>query len=77
MPDFFLDENLPQLQRQESPFSKQQSEASASSGGGAGNVEQIFEKIKTLFTPDLLKKMNSVYGFDLEGSINFFFSFND
>jgi len=69
MLDFFLDENLPQLQSKESPMGKQQSTAntSASSSGGASNVEQIFEKIKTLLTPDLLKKIDSVYAFDLQG----------
>jgi hypothetical protein len=74
MLDFFLDENISQLQGKQSPMTQQQSEAkksdsgsAAAAAGGGANVEQIFETIKTLFTPDLLSKINSVYAFDLEG----------
>ncbi len=66
--DFFLDENLPQLQLKGSLMGNKQSAANTSaSSGGASNVEQIFENIKTLLTPDLLKKIDSVYAFDLQG----------
>lgn len=65
MLDFFVDENLAQLQSQESGMTQQKS--SASSASGPANVEQIFEKIQGLFSPDLLKKINSVYAFDLQG----------
>lgn len=66
MLDFFVDENISQLQRLESSGTKQKEEPSAATGS---NVEQIFGKIKTLFTPDLLKKVNSVFAFDLQGNI--------
>ncbi len=66
MLDFFLDENISQLQREDSPMTKEKSKIS-SAGSGAVNVEQIFENIKTLLTPDLLQKINSVYAFDLQG----------
>jgi hypothetical protein len=66
MLDFFLDENLSQLQEQDSPMVKQKSETNTSSGG-TSDIEQVFEKIKTLLTPDLLKKVDSVYAFDLQG----------
>jgi len=69
MLDFFLDENLPQLQRQDSPMAKQQAETTTTSG--TADVAQIFEKIKTLLKPELLKQINSVYSFDLQGSIVF------
>ncbi|CAF2421363.1 unnamed protein product [Rotaria sp. Silwood2] len=64
MLDFFLDENLSQLQHRESSKAKQQSEGTKSESSG---VEQIFDKLKTLLTPELLKQMNSVYAFDLQG----------
>lgn len=69
MLDFFLDENMEQLQRLESPMVKEKSQTNAAGGtsGGSGGVEQIFEKIKTLLTPELLQKINSVYAFDLQG----------
>ncbi|CAF1257344.1 unnamed protein product [Adineta steineri] len=66
MLDFFLDDNISQLQRDKSPMSGQKSETNAASGG-AVNVEQIFDKIKTLLSPELLKQINSVYSFDLQG----------
>ena len=66
MLDFFVDENISQLQRQQSPTTKQKSETTSS---GTSNVEGIFNKIKSLFTDELLKKINSVYAFDLEGKI--------
>ncbi|CAF1017264.1 unnamed protein product [Rotaria magnacalcarata] len=65
MLDFFLDENLPQLQNPQASKAAPKAEASAASG--PANIEQIFDKIKVLFTPDLLKKVNSVYSFDLQG----------
>jgi len=64
MLDFFLDENISELKRQESPMVKQKSETNPS---GTSNVEQIFEKIKTLLTPELLKTIDTVYAFDLQG----------
>lgn len=64
MLDFFLDENMEQLKRLESPMAKEKSQTSTASAGG---VEQIFDKIKTLLTPELLQKINSVYAFDLQG----------
>jgi hypothetical protein len=70
MLDFFLDENLPQLQSRDSPMAKQQAETTTTSG--TADVAQIFEKIKTLLKPELLKQINSVYSFDLQGSIVFF-----
>jgi hypothetical protein len=66
MLDFFLDENLSQLQREDSPMTGGKGQTSSASSG-AVNVEQIFQNIKTLLTPDLLQKINSVYGFDLQG----------
>ena len=66
MLDFFVDENIPQLTRQQSPMTGGKSETTASDTS-APDVGQIFEKIKTLFTPDLLKKVDSVYAFDLQG----------
>lgn len=65
MLDFFLDENISQLKSQQSPMTQENNTAKASSTGG--NVEQVFEQIKTLITPDLLKKINSIYAFDLQG----------
>jgi hypothetical protein len=65
MLDFFLDENLPQLQSRDSPMAKQQAETTTTSG--TADVAQIFEKIKTLLKPELLKQINSVYSFDLQG----------
>lgn len=65
MLDFFLDENISQLKSQQSPMTQEKNSAKASSTGG--NVEQVFEQIKTLITPDLLKKINSIYAFDLQG----------
>lgn len=68
MLDFFLDENMEELKRLESPMGKEKSQANtASAAGGAENVEQIFDKIKSLLSPDLLQKINSVYAFDLQG----------
>jgi hypothetical protein len=64
MLDFFLDENLSELKRQESPMVGQKSETTSNE---ASNVGQIFDNIKTLFTPELLKKVESVYSFDLQG----------
>jgi NAD(P)-dependent dehydrogenase (short-subunit alcohol dehydrogenase family)/putative sterol carrier protein len=66
MLDFFLDENLSQLQREDSPMTGGKGQTSSASSG-AVNVEQIFQNIKTLLTPDLLQKINSVYAFDLQG----------
>jgi putative sterol carrier protein len=66
MLDFFLDENISQLQREKSPMTEEKGKTSSASDG-AGSVEQIFEKIKTLLSPDLLQKINSVYSFDLQG----------
>ncbi|CAF1663769.1 unnamed protein product, partial [Adineta ricciae] len=64
--DFFLDENLSQLQQDKSPLGMPKSAASAASGA-APSVEQIFDQIKTLLKPELLKQINSVYAFDLQG----------
>lgn len=75
MLDFFLDENLTDLQRAQTPMSKQATEAkeapSSSTSGSAssGDVAPIFNQIKSLFTPDLLKKINSIYAFDLQGTV--------
>ena len=73
MLDFFLEENMEELKRLESPMVKEKSQtntastSSGTSGGSAGGVEQIFDKIKSLLTPELLQKINSVYAFDLQG----------
>ncbi|CAF0925026.1 unnamed protein product [Adineta steineri] len=61
----FCDDNLSQMQREKSSMSGKKSEINASEG--TANVEQIFDKIKTLLTPELLKQINSVYTFDLQG----------
>jgi len=66
MLDFFVEENISELQRQQSPMGREKTETSSSSEGGP-NVEPIFEKIKKSLTPDLLKTINSVYLFDLQG----------
>jgi len=65
MLDFFLDENIEQLRRQQSPMIKENKSANAPTTGGS--IEQVFEQIKSLITPELLKKINSVYAFDLQG----------
>ncbi|CAF4823159.1 unnamed protein product, partial [Rotaria socialis] len=49
--------------------SKAAPKAEANAASGPANIEQIFDKIKVLFTPDLLKKVNSVYSFDLQGIV--------
>ena len=67
MPDFFVDENISQIQRQATMMSKGSSETNAS---GIDNVKQIFDRVKALITPDLLKKIDSIYAFDLEGKIS-------
>lgn len=68
MLDFFLDENMEELKRLESPMAKEKPQTNtASAASGGENVEQIFDKIKTLLSPDLLQKINSVYSFDLQG----------
>jgi len=54
MLDFFLDENLSQLKTQESPMGKEKSQTNTSE---TSNVAQIFDRIKSLFTPELLKKL--------------------
>jgi len=65
MLDFFLDEIIEQLRRQQSPMIKENKSANAPTTGGS--IEQVFEQIKSLITPELLKKINSVYAFDLQG----------
>lgn len=71
MLDFFLDENMHELQRLQSPMTSQAKETKTASASDAsassGDVTQIFDKIKSLFTPDLLKKIDSIYAFDLQG----------
>ena len=74
--DFFLDENLSQLQHGKSPLGTAKSADSAASGA-APNVEQIFDQIKTLLKPELLKQINSVYAFDLQGKRTEFEKMND
>ena len=64
MPDFFIDENISQIQKHERMMSQGYSETST---GGTDNIEQVFDKVKGLLTPDLLNKIDSVYAFDLEG----------
>jgi hypothetical protein len=71
MLDFFLDENMSELQRQQSPMVKEGTKQTNTGSTGEINVESIFEKIKTLLTPDLLKQIDSVYAFDLQGSTFF------
>ena len=73
MLDFFLDENITELQRLQSPMVKQAKEvkATSSSGSSSTDVTPIFDQIKTLFTPDLLKKVDSIYAFDLQGKVQF------
>ncbi|CAF3732611.1 unnamed protein product [Adineta steineri] len=61
----FGDENLSQMQREKSSMSGKKSETNSS--GGTANVEQIFDRIKTLLNSELLKQINSVYTFDLQG----------
>lgn len=60
MLDFFLDENLPELQRMDSAMGRQQNV-------DANDVGAVFQRIKSMMSPELLKKVSSVYSFDLQG----------
>ena len=72
MLDFFLDENLEELQRLDSPMGGQKSSGKVeSSSAGEGDVSIVFNRIKSMMTPELLQKISSVYAFELQGiSIN-------
>ena len=70
MLDFFLDENIDELQRHESAMGKKDKAPSADvKATGAVDVAQIFARIKSMLSPELLKKIDSVYAFDLQGEI--------
>ena len=70
MLDFFLDENIDELQRYESAMgNKGKAPAADVKATGAVDVAQIFDRIKTMLSPELLKKIDSVYAFDLQGEI--------
>jgi hypothetical protein len=69
--DYFLDENLSQFQQAQSPLAKNYSKKSESNvskdNEASGDIGPVFDRIKSLFTPELLKKIDSVYAFDLQG----------
>ncbi|CAF0783637.1 unnamed protein product [Didymodactylos carnosus] len=82
MLDFFLDENLPKMQKtssktSSSSASKDGSEKATStttakttstpSSESAEDVTKIFDGIKAMMNPDIIKKIQSVYAFDLKG----------
>ena len=73
MLDFFLDENMAELQRMQSPMGKQEEQSKTDTAGASetgtntDDVAPVFNKIQSMFTPELLKKIGSVYSFDLQG----------
>ena len=73
MLDFFLDENLGALQGSQSPMGqsskKPKEEPSSTSADASADIAPIFDKIQSLFSPDLLKKIDSIYAFDLQGKV--------
>jgi len=77
MLDFFLDDHIPELERRGLVMRATSSEKksgnttakdskTASSSGGS-DVAQVFENIKKLMTPELMKKISAIYAFDLQG----------
>ena len=72
MLDFFLDENMAELQRMQSPMGKQETESKTeAASSNTDDVAPVFTKIQSMFTPELLKKVDSVYLFDLQGKWRF------
>ena len=47
--------------------SKAKGEKSATSGAGAGGVANVFKDVEGILNEDLVKKVNAVYAFDVQG----------
>ena len=47
--------------------SKAKGEKAASSGAGAGGVANVFKDVEGILNEDLVKKVNAVYAFDVQG----------
>ena len=68
LPDGFIDdvdENVFSLATGSSKASS--GEKATSSGGGAGGVANVFKDVKGILNEDLVKKVNAVYAFDVQG----------
>ena len=74
LPDGFIDSVDENVFSMVPGSSKAKGEKAASSGGsggggGAGGVSNVFKDVEGILNEDLVKKVNAVYAFDVQGKV--------